>query len=105
MTVLNGAHLGDHVVLIIGAGAPKSLGFATAEARAMAGATVALADLPNSSVPDSLRRLAPNAGHSAHHVDVSQPEDQAATCVFLASRAARHITGQAVCVDGGQTLF
>lgn len=74
MTVLQGAHLGEHVVLIIGAGAPKSIGFATAEAMAVAGATVALADLPNSSVRDSLRWLAPGVGHSAHHVDVSQPE-------------------------------
>jgi 2,3-dihydro-2,3-dihydroxybenzoate dehydrogenase len=34
-----------------------------------------------------------------------EPADQAAICVFLASEGARQITGQAVCVDGGQTLF
>jgi len=36
---------------------------------------------------------------------LAEPADQAAMCVFLASKAARQITGQAVCVDGGQTLF
>jgi 2,3-dihydro-2,3-dihydroxybenzoate dehydrogenase len=36
---------------------------------------------------------------------LAEPEDQAAICVFLASEGARHITGQAICVDGGQTLF
>ena len=36
---------------------------------------------------------------------LAEPEDQAAMIAFLASDAARHITGQALCVDGGQTLF
>ena len=36
---------------------------------------------------------------------LAEPEDQAAMAVFLASESARHITGQALCVDGGQTLF
>jgi 2,3-dihydro-2,3-dihydroxybenzoate dehydrogenase len=33
------------------------------------------------------------------------PEDVAAAAVFLASDAARHITGQEIFVDGGQTIF
>jgi len=36
---------------------------------------------------------------------LAEPADQAALCVFLASEGGRHITGQALCVDGGQTLF
>lgn len=32
------------------------------------------------------------------------PDDQAATVRFLASEEASYITGQALCVDGGQTL-
>ena len=36
---------------------------------------------------------------------LAEPEDQAAMAVFLASESARHITGQLLCVDGGQTLF
>src|SRR5215213_11717057 len=36
---------------------------------------------------------------------LAEPEDQAAMAVFLATESARHITGQALCVDGGQTLF
>jgi 2,3-dihydro-2,3-dihydroxybenzoate dehydrogenase len=35
----------------------------------------------------------------------AEPEDQGAVVAFLASDAARHITGQAICVDGGQTFF
>jgi NAD(P)-dependent dehydrogenase (short-subunit alcohol dehydrogenase family) len=35
---------------------------------------------------------------------LADPEDIAATILFLASDAARHITGQLLCVDGGQTL-
>jgi NAD(P)-dependent dehydrogenase (short-subunit alcohol dehydrogenase family) len=33
---------------------------------------------------------------------IGTPDDVAATFVFLASHAARHITGQAIVVDGGQ---
>ena len=36
---------------------------------------------------------------------LADPADQAAMAVYLASEAGRHITGQAICVDGGQTLF
>ena len=36
---------------------------------------------------------------------LADPDDQAAAASFLISDAARHITGQAICVDGGQTFF
>ncbi len=36
---------------------------------------------------------------------LAEPEDQAAIAVFLMTEAARYITGQAIRVDGGQTLF
>jgi 2,3-dihydro-2,3-dihydroxybenzoate dehydrogenase len=36
---------------------------------------------------------------------LAEPEDQAACCLYLASALGRHVTGQAICVDGGQTLF
>ena len=36
---------------------------------------------------------------------LAEPEDQALVAAFLVSDAARHITGQALCVDGGQTFF
>jgi 2,3-dihydro-2,3-dihydroxybenzoate dehydrogenase len=34
---------------------------------------------------------------------MAEPGDQAAAIVFLAGHGARHITGQEICVDGGQT--
>ena len=34
-----------------------------------------------------------------------RPEDVAPTFLFLASPAARFITGQTICVDGGYTVF
>jgi 2,3-dihydro-2,3-dihydroxybenzoate dehydrogenase len=33
---------------------------------------------------------------------LAQPDDQAMATAFLASDAARHITGQEIAVDGGQ---
>jgi 2,3-dihydro-2,3-dihydroxybenzoate dehydrogenase len=36
---------------------------------------------------------------------LAEPEEQAAMIAFLATDAGRYITGQALCVDGGQTLF
>jgi NAD(P)-dependent dehydrogenase (short-subunit alcohol dehydrogenase family) len=35
---------------------------------------------------------------------VGEPEDVAAAVAFLASDDARHITGSALLIDGGQTL-
>ena len=35
---------------------------------------------------------------------LADPADQAALAVFLAGDGARHITGQDLAVDGGQTL-
>ncbi len=36
---------------------------------------------------------------------LGDPEDQAAMVVFLASKKAKHITGQCLYVDGGQTML
>ncbi len=35
---------------------------------------------------------------------LAKPEEQAAMVAYLASDAANHITGQTLCVDGGQTM-
>lgn len=36
---------------------------------------------------------------------LADPADQAAVAAFLLGEGGRHITGQALCVDGGQTFF
>lgn len=36
---------------------------------------------------------------------LADPQDQGAVAAFLMSDGARHITGQAICVDGGQTFY
>ena len=36
---------------------------------------------------------------------LADPSDQAAMAAFLMSDGARHITGQVLCVDGGQTFY
>jgi len=36
---------------------------------------------------------------------LAEPDDLAATALFLASDAARHVTGQELIVDGGQTIL
>ena len=36
---------------------------------------------------------------------LADPADQAAVIAFLLGEGGRHITGQALCVDGGQTFF
>lgn len=71
MAVLEGGNLGGRVALIVGAGAVRGIGFATAEAAAAAGATVAVADLPNSGIETVLRELTSGSGHTAHTVDVT----------------------------------
>lgn len=36
---------------------------------------------------------------------ISEPAEQAAACVFLASDGGRYVSGQMICVDGAQTYF
>jgi dehydrogenase/reductase SDR family member 4 len=36
---------------------------------------------------------------------IGEPEDVAAAIAFLASNAARHISGQVLTVDGGETIL
>jgi NAD(P)-dependent dehydrogenase (short-subunit alcohol dehydrogenase family) len=36
---------------------------------------------------------------------IGKPEDVAAAVAFLASNAARHISGQVLTVDGGETIL
>lgn len=56
-----------------------------------------LNDLVNGNLKEW--RLGIPLGHLA------SPTDQAEAAAFLMSDAARHITGQSLCVDGGQTFF
>jgi 2,3-dihydro-2,3-dihydroxybenzoate dehydrogenase len=68
---LDGVDLSGRVALVTGA--RRGIGLACAEALAAAGARVALADLPGTELDEPLRRLA-HEGHTAHHVDVADPE-------------------------------
>jgi 2,3-dihydro-2,3-dihydroxybenzoate dehydrogenase len=36
---------------------------------------------------------------------LADPEDHARTIAWLASDAARHVTGQVISIDGGQSLY
>lgn len=62
--------LDGRVVLVVGA--QRGIGFACAAALAAAGATVACADLPDSSVDEAGARLGAG-GHTAHRVDLTEP--------------------------------
>jgi NAD(P)-dependent dehydrogenase (short-subunit alcohol dehydrogenase family) len=35
---------------------------------------------------------------------IGEPEDVASAILFMASEAARHVTGQVLVVDGGETI-
>lgn len=73
MTVLT-SDLDGKIALVVGGGSPGGIGFATAEAFAAAGATVALADLPDTDVARVMEGLGTDNSHTAHHVDVTSPE-------------------------------
>jgi len=88
MTVL-GTDLRDKIALIVGGGSPGGIGFATAEAFAAAGATIALADLPNVDTAGTLARLGEGHGHSAHGVDVADPASAAALVDEVCTRHGR----------------
>jgi NAD(P)-dependent dehydrogenase (short-subunit alcohol dehydrogenase family) len=89
MTKLEGTHLRERIALIIGAGVSQGIGFSTADAMAAAEATVALAQLPNSSERNSLGRLAPSVGHSAYHVDLFLPDSVAGLVTELVAQRGR----------------
>lgn len=76
MTVLT-SNLDGKIALIVGGGSPGGIGFATAEAFAAAGATVALSDLPNIDMGRVMAALGNENVHTSHHVDVSNPESTA----------------------------
>jgi NAD(P)-dependent dehydrogenase (short-subunit alcohol dehydrogenase family) len=86
MPVLNTWDLTGRVVLLTGAGSPDGIGFAAAEAMATAGATVAIADLPTTSIDDLVTQL-PGARHSAHKADLTHPEEAIA---LVRSTIERH---------------
>ena len=86
MTVLNTWDLSGRVTLITGAGSPGGIGFATATAMAMAGAKVAIADLPSTGVTKILAQL-PGTGHTAHTVDITSSEQ---TAKLVSEVVAKH---------------
>ena len=86
MAALSASDLSGRIALVAGGGSPGGIGFATAEALAAGGATVALADLPEVDAAATLRRL-PAGRHSAHAVDVAAPASVAA---LVADVVARH---------------
>lgn len=65
---------------------------------------------PGTVRTDMLRTLAAQAGFVEAIIRktplgrIAEAEDVAAAILFLASGAARHITGQVLTVDGGQTI-
>lgn len=72
-----GLSLPGRTVLVVGAGSARGIGFACASAAAAAGAKVALADLPGSSVGELAARLA-GGPHSHHALDATDPAAVAA---------------------------
>jgi NAD(P)-dependent dehydrogenase (short-subunit alcohol dehydrogenase family) len=65
---------------------------------------------PGTTRTDMIRRLMAVPGAEQQAIAgtalrrIGEPEDVAAAVMFLASDAARHITGQVLVVDGGQSL-
>ena len=71
MAALSGSDLRGKIALVVGGGATGGIGFATAEAFAAGGATVALADLPAVATAKTLAKLSPKGRHSAHSVNAA----------------------------------
>jgi dehydrogenase/reductase SDR family member 4 len=67
--------------------------------------------VPGTTETDMIRALIERPGFIDHIESstplgrIAQPQDVAAAIVFLASTPARHITGQCLIVDGGQTIM
>lgn len=66
---------------------------------------------PGTTATDMIRALCETPGFrneieaSTPLRRIAQPEDIAAAIAFMASDAARHVTGQTLVVDGGQTII
>lgn len=71
MNNLSCSSLHGKSALIVGAGSPGGIGFATAAAMAAAGATVTIADLPSAGAAETVKLLDVGSGHAALDVDVS----------------------------------
>lgn len=104
------ADLTGQRVLIVGGTA--GIGFACAKAMQSAGATVTVAGCTAGRGQEAAKRLARPLFNSVTsklfgkaeamaHLGVAEPDDIAELAVFLASSAAKRITGQTISVTGG----
>lgn len=80
-------------------GGSRGIGRAIAKAFAAAGAQTVLAAAEGKTAEQVAAETAKKAGVRR----LGQPEDIAAVALFLVSRAASHIQGTAISVDGGAT--
>jgi len=86
--VETGRALRGQVVLVVGAGSAGGIGYACASAAAAAGARVALADLPGSSIA-MLERQLEGGPHSHHAIDATDPDAVAAMVADVLDRHGR----------------